>query len=104
MSDSGIFERRNQTEARLVVAGAAVLCGLGWAASLFPVVAGAAAGAAVLVAGLWALRRRWAARVRIERDIRAQSAAGWGPWADAQVGEPVGEPVLGVVDEQRPAA
>lgn len=102
MADSGIFERRNQTESRLVVVGAAVLCALGWAASLFPLVAGTAAGGAVLIAGLVALRRHVAVRARIERDIREQSTAGWGPWAGS--GEAFDAPVLGGVDYEREAA
>jgi hypothetical protein len=87
-----------------VVVGAAVLCALGWAASLFPLVAGTAAGGAVLVAGLVAFRRHVAVRVRIERDIREQSTAGRGPWADDGSGEEFDAPVLGVVDGEREAA
>ena len=91
-ADSGIFERRNQTESRLVLAAAVVLCVLGWASSLYPVVAGSVAGVLLAVAGLVALRRHLAVRARIERDLGAQSAAGWGPWGDVEPGDVLAPP------------
>lgn len=87
-----------------MVAGAAVLCALGWAASLFPLVAGTVAASVVLIAAVVALRRHLAARARIERDICAQSTAGWGPWAGEEFGEAIDGPGLGVVDDEQEAA
>lgn len=104
MADSGIFERRNRTESRLVAAGAVVLCSLGWAASLFPVAAAVVAASVFLVLGLVALRRHLAVRARIEREVGERFASGWGRWGEDEPDGHVRAPVVGVVEQEQEAA
>lgn len=107
MAEQGVFERRTRGEARVVCAGSAALCGLGWASSVWPVVPGLVFAALVAVGAAIALRRR-AARLRITRAVGEQAAWEQGPPRYDEVSDVfsdvLGAPHWSVVDAQRDAA
>lgn len=107
MADAGVFERRTRGEARAVWAGSVVLCVLGWASSVWPVVPGLIFAALVTVCVVVALRRR-AARLRIARAVGEQAMWEQGPPRYDEVsdvfGDLCGEPVVSFPDVDRDAA